>query len=271
MAEISAKTVNELRNKTGLGMMECKKLLGESGGNVEEAIRIARGRGVNPKITERISSEGRVFAAKSADGKTASLIEVNCNTDFSAKSEPVANLGKKAAEALAANPNSDPKQVVASELVAVAQQTGENVNIGKTATVSSGNGKVAHYTYGITGKIGVAMAFEGNVANLSDELVMDIGGHIAFARPAGLDRNSIDPALVAKEREIAVEQAKATGKPQNIAEKIAEGKLNSFFAEKALLDQEFFNSAKYKGSIQNMLKEKGLTLKDYKRVEVGGA
>ena len=271
MAEISAKTVNELRNKTGLGMMECKKLLGESGGDVEKAIEIARKRGVKTSITERIASEGRVFGAKSADSKTAALVEINCNTDFTAKSEPVAAAAKKAADALAANPKSDVSAAVNAEIVAVAQKTGENVRIGKTATVAAPGGKVGVYSYGITGKIGVIMSFEGNVANVSDELITDLGGHIALSRPAGLDRNSIDPALVAKEREIAVEQAKATGKPQNIAEKIAEGKLNAFYAEKALLDQEFFNAQKYKGSIANMLKEKGLTLKDYKRVEVGGA
>jgi elongation factor Ts len=271
MAEISAKLVNELRNKTGLGMMQCKQFLAEAGGDVDKAIDLARKKGVKTSITERTASEGRVFAARSADGRTGALVEVNCNTDFTAKSEPLARLGAKAATALAANPGADVAQTVAADITAVAQSTGENVRIGRTATASSPEGKVGLYTYGITGKIAVALAFEGNVANITDELVTDLGGHIAFARPFGLDRSAIPADLVAKEREIAVEQAKATGKPQQIAEKIAEGKLNAFFAERALLDQEFFNAQKYKGTIASMLREKGLTLKDYKRVEVGQA
>ena len=269
MADITAKMVNELRAKTGLGMMECKKLLTESGGDVEKAIEIARKKGIKTSITERVASEGRVAGAKSADGKTAALVEVNCNTDFTAKSEPVAALANKAAQYLIQNPAGDAALHVANDLIDVAQKTGENVRIGKTAVLSNPAGKVGLYSYAISGKIGVIMSFGGNVANLTDELVSDIGGHVAFARPLGLDRNGIPKELVDKEREIAVEQAKATGKPQQIAEKIAEGKLNSFFAERALLDQEFFNAQKFKGSIQNFLKEKGLTLLDYRRVEVG--
>src|SRR5207244_11073827 len=97
------------------------------------------------------------------------------------------------------------------------------------------------------------------------------GGHIAFARPISLTRDTVPADMVAKEREIAVEQAKATGKPQQIAEKIAEGKLNAFFAERVLLDQEFFNAQVFKGSVQNYLKQSGVTLEKYVRVEVGQA
>ena len=111
------------------------------------------------------------------------------------------------------------------------------------------------------------MSFNGGTP--SDDLVKQIGGHIAFARPIGLTRDSVPAELVAKERELAVEQAKATGKPQNIAEKIAEGKLNSFFKEQTLLDQDFFNASKFKGTITQLLKEKGVTLDKYVRLEVG--
>jgi elongation factor Ts len=111
------------------------------------------------------------------------------------------------------------------------------------------------------------MSFSG--ATPSDELITDIGGHVAFARPLSLDREALPADLVAKEREIAVEQAKATGKPQNIAEKIAEGKLEAFFKERALLDQDFFNASKFKGTISQLLKEKGTKLEKYIRLEVG--
>ena len=105
----------------------------------------------------------------------------------------------------------------------------------------------------------------------SDDLVKQVGGHIAFARPLGLTRDAVPADLVAKERELAVEQAKATGKPQQIAEKIAEGKMNSFFAERVLLDQEFFNAQVFKGTVQNYLKQHGVTLEKYVRIEVGQA
>jgi elongation factor Ts len=110
------------------------------------------------------------------------------------------------------------------------------------------------------------MSFSGNP---SDELIKQIGGHIAFARPLGLTRAEIPSDLVAKEKEIAIEQAKATGKPEAIAVKIAEGKLNSFFAERVLLDQEFFNAQVFKGTIANYLKQNNVTLEKYVRIEVG--
>ena len=97
----------------------------------------------------------------------------------------------------------------------------------------------------------------------------DIGGHVAFARPLALNREALPASLVAKEKEIAVEAAKATGKPQQIAEKIAEGKMQAFYAERTLLDQEFFNGQKFKGTISQLLKSKGVSLEQYVRIEVG--
>jgi elongation factor Ts len=104
---------------------------------------------------------------------------------------------------------------------------------------------------------------------VTDDLIKNVGGHISFAKPVGLTRDAVPADLVAKERELAVEQAKATGKPQQIAEKIAEGKLNAFFAERVLLDQEYFNSGQFKGSVGQMLKEAGAELVKYELVEVG--
>jgi elongation factor Ts len=268
MAEITAKLVNDLRAKTGQGMMECKKALQETGGDLDKAIDYFRKKGVKASLTERTASEGRVIGAASGDRKAAALVEVNCNTDFTAKSEPVQKVGQAAAQLLlknaSANVAEDP--TVKGELTSVAQTTGENVKIGKTAVLSNPAGSVGLYLYGITGKIGVIMSFSGNAG---DELVKQLGGHIAFARPIGLTRDTVPADLVAKEREIAVEQAKATGKPQQIAEKIAEGKLNSFFAERVLLDQEFFNAQVFKGTVANYLKQNGVTLEKYVRLEVG--
>src|SRR5690348_10646755 len=133
MAEITAKLVNDLRAKTGQGMMECKKALTEVGGDLEKAIEYFKKKGVKSSLTERAAGEGRVIGAQSPDKKSAALVEVNCNTDFTAKSEPVQKVGRLAAEALlknnSANPSEDP--AVKAELTAVAQTTGENVVVGK--------------------------------------------------------------------------------------------------------------------------------------------
>jgi elongation factor Ts len=269
MPEITAKMVNELRAKTGLGMMECKKLLTENDGDLQKAIDAARKKGVKASITERSASEGRVIGVAAQDAKAAALVEINCNTDFTAKSEPFLALGAKAAQALLHNPDIDIAQAseVNANATEVAQTTGENIRIGKTARLEAPHGgKAGLYLYGITGKIGVIMSFSGNP---SDELIKQIGGHIAFARPLGLTRAEIPSDLVAKEKEIAIEQAKATGKPEAIAVKIAEGKLNSFFAERVLLDQEFFNAQVFKGTIANYLKQNNVTLEKYVRIEVG--
>jgi elongation factor Ts len=267
MAEITAKLVNDLRSKTGQGMMECKRALQEVGGDLDKAIDYFRKKGVKASLGERAASEGRVLGLATDDGKTAALVEINCNTDFTAKSEPVLKLGTEAARQLAHNPNADIAQAIQSGLTEVSQTTGENVRLGKTAVVSAPDGgKAGLYLYGITGKIGVIMAFTGQP---SEELIKQIGGHVAFAKPLGLTRDEVPAELVEKERAFAVEQAKATGKPQNIAEKIAEGKMNSFFAERVLLDQEFFNAQVFKGTIANYLKQNGVGLTKYVRIEVG--
>lgn len=265
MPEITAKLVNDLRAKTGQGMMECKKALQEVGGDLDKAIEYFRKKGVKSSLTERVAGEGRIIGAQSGDKKSAAIVEVLCNTDFTAKSEPIQKVGQLAAAALLKGGNAAEDAAVKSELTSVAQTTGENVQIGKTAVVSGG--ATGLYVYGITGKIGVVMSFSGGTP--SEELIKQVGGHIAFARPAGLTRDAVPADLVAKERELAVEQAKATGKPQQIAEKIAEGKMNSFFAERVLLDQEFFNSQVFKGSVANYLKQNGVTLEKYVRLEVG--
>jgi elongation factor Ts len=270
MAEITAKLVNELRSRTNQPMMDCKKMLTQTGGDIDAAIAEFRKKGIKASLGERAATEGRIAGATSADGKSAALVEINCNTDFTAKSEPFLKLGGKAAQLLVANPSADVTQAaeVTTGAAEVSQQTGENIRLGKTAVVAAPNGKAALYLYSITGKIGVIMAFAGSP---TDELVTQLGGHIAFTKPAGLTRESVDPALVAKEREIAVEAAKATGKPQAIAEKIAEGKLNAFFGERVLLDQEFFNAQLFKGTVANYLKSNNVTLEKYVRLEVGQA
>ena len=267
MAEITAKAVNELRARSGQPMMKCKQMLVEAGGDIDKAIDLFRKSGVKTSITERLASEGRVLVGQTPDGRTGAIVSVLCNTDFTAKSEPIAKIMQQAVAKLLANPSADlaSDAEIQGMLTAAAQTTGENVLLGCVAAMSKPDSKVGTYLYSISGKIGVLMSFSGNP---SDELIQDLGGHIAFSNPVGLTRGEVPADMVAKEREIAVEQAKATGKPQNIAEKIAEGKLNSFFAERVLLDQEFFNPGKFKGSVANMLKQSNVTLEKYVRIAV---
>jgi len=270
MAEITATMVNMLRSKTGQGMMECKKMLAECGGDIDKAMDAFRKKGVKESILSRAASEGRIVTASAADGKSAVLVEINTNTDFTAKSEPVAALAGKAAALLLKNPTISlaAEPALAADISEVARQTGENVRLGKTAALSSANGKVGSYLYAITGKIGVLISISANAA---DELIRDLAIHITAAKPLALslNREGLPAEIVEKERQIAVEQAKASGKPQAIAEKIAEGKMRIFYEERVLLDQPFVNPDKFKGSVGEYLKSKGATLEKYVRLEVG--
>ena len=264
MAEITAKLVNELRAKTGLGMMECKKALTECAGDIEKAIEFFRKKGVKTSVTERAANEGRVHAEASADGKSAVLVEIKCNTDFAAKSELVGKVLQLGAAELLKNPaaNLGENAQIKDLLVNAAQQTGENIQLARTGSLKS-DGKVGVYNH-YTGKVSVLVALTGNP---SADLIKDLCLHITATRPLALSREQISPELVAKEKEIAIEQAKATGKPQQIAEKIAEGKMRVFYEEKALLDQKFVKDDSK--SITQLLKEAGCTLESYVRVEVG--
>jgi elongation factor Ts len=272
MAAITAQSINELRQRTGLGMNKCKELMTKANGDMDEAIKLARAEGVKESLTSRATTEGRLYVAKAADGKSGAIVEVLCNTDFTAKSEPIAKVLKAAAETLLANPKADLNSTPAIKdaLVAVAQSTGENVTLGRTKVVSNPAGVVGTYLYTVTNKIGVLVSLTGNA---SDEVVGDLAMHITAFKPIamGLTRDAVPADLVAKEKEVAVEAAKATGKPQNIAEKIAEGKMASFFKERVLGEQEFINGDKFKGSVAELLKKHGVTLNEYVRMEVGVA
>jgi elongation factor Ts len=269
MAEITAKAVNELRAKTGLPMMDCKRALVETNGDFDKSYEVLRKKGVKMSALERAVGEGRVVIAVSPDKNRGVIVEINCSTDFAAKNELLGKLADAAAAKLLADPNSklaeDP--TIKADLLSASQQTGENVQIGRTATLTSG-GMVGSYLYSAAGKGKIAVLV-GLAGKADDDLVRNLGMHIAAARPIAMSRAEVSPEMLAKEKEIAVEQAKASGKPQEIAEKIAIGKLNSFYAEKVLLDQEFINGEVYKGKVGNLLKSKGATLEKYLRVEVG--
>jgi elongation factor Ts len=264
---VTAKEVSELRKRTGLGMMECKKLLTEVEGDMDAAIDKARKMGVKSKVAERAAGEGRVGSKTS--GNKAAAVEVLCNTDFTANSDPVAKIIDTALEKLLAGHDA---AAVAEDaeikdlLVAAGQQTGENVVLGRGVVVEGD--VVSNYQYTVTNKVAALIALTGG----DDELARQIGLHLVAHQPValGLTRDDVPADLVAKERELAVEQAKATGKPQEIAEKIAEGKMGAFFKTAALLDQEFINPDVHNGTVGELLKKKGATLKHHARLAIGG-
>jgi len=270
MPDITAKLVNDLRAKTGQGMMECKKALQEVGGEIEKAIEYFRKKGVKSSVAERTPTEGRVVGAVSADGKSGALVEVLCNTDFTGKSQPVLDLGTAAANLLLTNPGANVVEdaQIKHKITEVSQQTGENVRIGRTKFLSNPAGKVGLFIYTVTNKIGVLTSVTGAPG---DELLRDLGMHVTAKIPlaVALTREGVPAELVAKEKQLAVAQAVESGKPPQIAEKIAEGKMRTFYEERVLLDQEFIKPDKFKGSVGQLLKQNNCTLTDYARIEVG--
>ncbi len=267
MAAITASMVNDLRAKTGLGMMECKKMLTETGGDVAKAIEAFRKKGVKTSITERAATEGRVFCAASSDHKSAAIVEINCNTDFTAKSDTVLKVLESAANKLLANPSAHlaDDAEIKTTLAEVSKVTGENVILGRSAALQGDAVDCYLYSTAGKGKIAVIMSMSNRVEGLANQ----IGMHIAAARPIALNRTDVPADVVEKEREIAVEQAKATGKPEQIAKQIAEGKLNAFYGEKVLLDQDYINAEAFKGKVADLLKSKNVTLNKFVRIELG--
>ncbi len=264
MAEITAKTVNDLRAKTGLGMMECKKALQETGGDVEKAVEYFRKKGVKTSVTERAANEGRAMAVAGADGKSAAALEVLCNTDFAARSEVVTRVLEIGTQELLKNPSADlnANAQIKDLLVSAGQQTGENIQVGRSASIKA-TGKAGIYNH-YTGKVAVVVALSGNP---SDELIKDLCLHITASRPVAMTREQVAADVIAREKDIAVERAKSTGKPQNIAEKIAEGQMKSFYEERVLLDQKFVKDPAR--TIAQLLKENNATLESYVAIEIG--
>ena len=244
MAEITAGMVKELREATGLGMMECKKALTESEGDLkkaEELLRIKSGAKAS-KVAGRVASEGAVGVHIAADGKSGAMVEVNCETDFVAKdtnfkafvasvAAAAANGGAADVEALAKSPIGGADTVAAGR-EGLVMKLGENISVRRFARVAA-KGRLAHYLHG--SKIGVLIDFEGGDEQLGKDLAM----HIAASKPICVDSTQVPAETIAKEREIYSAQAKESGKPDNIVAKMVDGRISKFLAEVTLLGQPF--------------------------------
>ena len=270
MADVTAATVRELREITGLGMMECKKALVETSGDLkaaEDLLRIKSGAKAN-KAAGRVAAEGVIGAHLSADGKTAALVEVNCETDFVAKNTDFLEFAAMLAQLVAKHNPADVAALsalglesgtVEAKRQALVQKIGENLSIRRFHRVQTA-AKLAQYLHGV--KIGVLVEFEGE-----DEVGKDLALHIAFAKPQFLSRDEVAPEALAREREVLAARARESGKPANIAEKMVEGGLNKFLGEITLLGQAFVKDDKL--TVEKMLAARHAKLLSYKFFVVG--
>jgi elongation factor Ts len=259
MAEISASLVKELRELTGLGMMECKKALTESGGDLkkaEELLRIRSGAKAS-KAASRIAAEGVIGASLSPDGKTGALVELNSETDFVAKNDDFLAFAKALAEVAVSR---EPGAAEEQKRQALVQKLGENITIRRFKRLQA-KGKLALYVHA-GAKIGVLVDYEG-----PDDAGKDVAMHIAFAKPAYLSKADVPQDIVAEERRIQEARAKESGKPAEIAAKIAEGGLHKWLGERTLLGQPFIKDDKQ--TIEKMLASKKAKVNAYAFFVVG--
>ena len=247
MADITASMVKELREKSGAGMMDAKKALVENGGDMDAAVDWLRTKGLAKaeKKSGRTAAEGLVAVA--VDGTKGAALEVNAETDFVARNEQFQAFVTKAAqialtvntieELAAADMDGKSVQDTLTDLIAT---IGENMSLRRLDKVEVGSGVVGTYVHGALadglGKIGVLVALEGGS---DEESAKKIAMHVAAANPQFLDRDSVDPAAMERERNVLIEQAKAEGKPEEIAQKMVEGRMRKYYEEVCLLEQTF--------------------------------
>jgi elongation factor Ts len=270
MAEITAALVKELRELTGLGMMECKKALEEAGGDLKKAedlLRVRSGAKAS-KAAGRIAAEGVIGAWLAPDRKLGALVEVNCETDFVAKNEDFLAFARGLAEVVARQNPADAGALAALELGGetiearrqkLVQKIGENMTIRRFVRLAT-DARLAQYVHGV--KIGVMVDYEGD-----DELAKGVAMHIAFAKPQFLSKSDVSPDVLARERAVQEARAKEQGKSPEIAAKMIEGALNKFAAEIALLGQPFVVNDKL--TVEKALAEKKTKLRAYRFLVVG--
>ena len=277
MSEISAQDVNKLRQMTGAGMMDCKKALTEAGGDYEKAIEILRKKGqkVSASRSDKDAKEGSVFVKTSSDHKRAVLIALNCETDFVAKNDEFQNLGKLIAETAFEKKSSGKDSLLAEKAGSLTLQEkitelvgkiGEKVEVSEYVSME-GEAIVPYIHAG--SKLGVLVSLKNvGSANVVDA-GKDVGMQIAAMNPVAVDEKSVDATVIEKELEIAKAQILAEGKPENMVEKIAQGKLQRFFKDNTLVHQAFVKDnsktvAQYLDSVS-----KGMLVDAFRRVTIG--
>ncbi len=274
--KISASEVNKLRQQTGAGMMDCKKALVEANGDFEAAVDNLRKKGakVAANRQDRESNEGVIIASTTADGKHGIIIEVNCETDFVAKnSDFIAFAEGIAAVAIENKPASLEAlkelslngSTIADLIVEQTGKIGERIDVSNFETIDAE--KVIAYIHG-NYRLGVLVGLSADVDGV-EEAGKDLAMQIAAMNPIAIDKDGVDSAVIEREIEIAKEQIRAEGKPEAMLEKIAQGKLNKFYKDSTLLNQEFVKDSSK--SVKQFLNDvsKDLTVTSFKRVQLG--
>ena len=272
MSNITAQMVKELRERTGAGMMECKKALVEAGGDMNKAIDTMRkaGQAKADKKSSRIAAEG-VIKLVVKDKKVANMLEVNCETDFVAKDKNFLEFAETISNASLENFNGDISEFIQSkyssektieeERLELVSKIGENIKIRRVHSVNIENGFIGNYMHG--SKICVVAVLE----NEDESLAKDICMHIAAMKPLAIDETGISQAVLDKEKEIFKAQAKESGKSENILEKMVEGKINKYISEVTLLNQKFVKDNEI--NIKTLLKNNNNKIISFFRMEVG--
>ena len=274
MAEISATLVKELREMTGLGMMECKRALTETGGDIkkaEELMRIKSGAKAN-KAASRQAAEGTIGVYVSADAKLGALVEFNCETDFAARNVDLLAMAAALAKNVA---NENPADVAAlmntridgelaeSKRAALVQKIGENMSARRLVRI--GSNSVASYVHG-GGRIGVLVEYEGN-GDIARDVAMHLAASVASTRAVCVSRTQVPAELIESERKIFAAQAAESGKPAEIVAKMVDGRINKFLAEVALLDQPFVKDPEQ--TVEKILKAANTTVHSFQMFVVG--
>ena len=272
---ITASLVKELREKTGAGMMDCKKVLTETDGDLEKAAELLRERGIAKaaKKSGRVAAEGMVEAYIAEDGKVGAVVEVNSETDFVAKNEEFRTFVMDVAMQVVKNNPATVEELLAQPSLTVEGKTVNEVLIDKIATIGENmtirrfarfesQGLVEKYIHG-DGKIAVLV----NMTNANKELAKDVCMQIAAAKPEFLNRESVPAERVEKEKEILKAQTMNEGKPEAIAEKIVMGRINKFYEEICLVEQPFVKNPDEK--VSKLLEAKGASVVEFARFEKG--
>ena len=273
MAQITAALVKELRERTGAGMMDCKKALTAVEGDMDKAIDFLREKGLAAaaKKAGRIAAEGVVGSFVSADGKIGAIVEVNCETDFVAKTDGFKALVEKIAAHIVATKPADVEALLASELdgqtvealvTARVAKICEKISVRRFALYEAPEGVVAAYIHG-GGKIGVIVELKGGNAELGKDVAM----HVAAANPSYLERSQVPAAELEHEKEVLSEQAKNEGKPEKIIEKMVMGRINKYYKEVCLVDQEFVKDPDQ--TVGKLVKAAGAEVLAFSRFQLG--
>ena len=273
MAEIAASMVMELRQRTGLGMMECKKALTESAGDLtkaEDLLRIRSGAKAS-KAASRVAAEGVIGLFVAPDAKVGAMVEVNCETDFVAKNDDFRAFAGEVAQLVARHAVADVAalsglalasgETVEARRVALVQKIGENIALRRFVR-SAAKGRLASYVHGT--KIGVLV----DVTDGADTLGKDIAMHIAAIKPMAVSRDGVPADVIERERKIATAKAAESGKPANIVEKMVEGGIAKFLADVTLLAQPFVKGDG-KQTVEQLLKAQGATVNGFEMFVVG--